>query len=288
MPRPPDWLKRRLVPAYNAVVHRGRDLRATLGAIARGDVSRCDCCGKLAAMRLRPRSIPPRLVELWGLSPRVAAALVRKETLDCSACGAKLRARRLARAVVDLLPIPGVRDLATWSRHPSRQGLRIAELNRIDGVHEAIAGMPGLASSDFHDNVEPGSYVAGVRHEDLSALTYADGSFDLVLTSETLEHVPDLGRALAEIRRVLVPGGYHAFTIPVIPRVRFTHLRPRDRPIAHPGGDWGYPVVTEFGADAVEVVRRAGFEVEVRFGPTTEDDLAQVYLARKPVGEGGP
>ena len=44
-------------------------------------------------------------------------------------------------------------------------------------------------------------------------------SFDLVLTSETLEHVPDLAAASREIRRVLVPGGRHIFTIPLLPDV---------------------------------------------------------------------
>ena len=53
--------------------------------------------------------------------------------------------------------------------------------------------------------------------------------------------------------------------------------------IAHPGGDWGYPVFTEFGADLPELLRRAGFEVDVLFGPTRDDDLAQVYVCRKPV-----
>src|SRR5262249_37639236 len=52
--------------------------------------------------------------------------------------------------------------------------------------------------------------------------------------------------------------------------------------ICHPGGDVGYPVFTEFGADFPEILARAGFEVTVHFGPTSEDDLAQVYVCRKP------
>ena len=58
--------------------------------------------------------------------------------------------------------------------------------------------------------------------------------------------------------------------------------RTAPRGSAHPGGDWGYPVFTEFGADLPELLRRAGFEVEVFFGPTRDDDLAQVYVCRKP------
>jgi demethylmenaquinone methyltransferase/2-methoxy-6-polyprenyl-1,4-benzoquinol methylase len=39
------------------------------------------------------------------------------------------------------------------------------------------------------------------------ALPFADASFDVVTTGYGLRNVPDLDQALAEIRRVLVPGG---------------------------------------------------------------------------------
>lgn len=49
----------------------------------------------------------------------------------------------------------------------------------------------------------------GVRAEvaDADALPYADDSFDAVVAMWMLYHVPDLDRALTEIRRVLRPGG---------------------------------------------------------------------------------
>ena len=52
-------------------------------------------------------------------------------------------------------------------------------------------------------------------------------------------------------------------------------------PICHPGGDTGYPVFTEFGADLPALLRRAGFDVAVAFGPVSDDDLAQVYISTK-------
>lgn len=47
------------------------------------------------------------------------------------------------------------------------------------------------------------SFVAG----DMLALPFPPGSFDVVTTGYGLRNVPDLDRALAEIQRVLVPGG---------------------------------------------------------------------------------
>jgi SAM-dependent methyltransferase len=43
-------------------------------------------------------------------------------------------------------------------------------------------------------------------------LPYPDHSFDIVVLFDLLEHVPDVGRAVAEIARVLKPGGrFHGF-----------------------------------------------------------------------------
>ena len=49
---------------------------------------------------------------------------------------------------------------------------------------------------------------------DGEALPFADGSFDRVLMSEVLEHVPDDGAALREAHRVLRSGGILAISVP--------------------------------------------------------------------------
>jgi SAM-dependent methyltransferase len=45
------------------------------------------------------------------------------------------------------------------------------------------------------------------RAGDVQSLPFADGAFDTVVAAWMLYHVPDIDRALAEIARVLVPGG---------------------------------------------------------------------------------
>jgi len=216
-------LKSRLVPIWNEAHRLGWLVRDYATATLSGGWETCAVCGRFRPMLYRRRVIPPRLAERWGLSPRLARALARKESSDCGNCGAKLRARRMAEVLLRLYP-PGetstpARSLGEWVRSPSIQRMRIAEINRIEGLHEQLAKLPGLEFSDFHPRAEPGAVVEGVPSEDLTRLTYTDRSFDLVLTSETLEHVPDLATALAEIRRVLVPGGLHVFTVPVSPNV---------------------------------------------------------------------
>lgn len=292
MPRIPGRLKRRIVPWWNRAHHGVRAAGEHLEALAHRRYQQCEVCGRFGPMLYRRPIIPRRLEELWGLTPALAEAFARKESLACAHCGASLRVRRLARVVLETeAGDDPARTFADWARSPHARQLRIAEINRIEGLHRFLATLPGLAFSDFQPGTPPGAADDGVRSEDLTRLTYADASFDLVLTSETLEHVPDLAAALGEIRRVLVPGGRHIFTVPVHPGVAATFARAElsgdgqlivhSPLIRHPGGDAGYPVFTEFGADLVGVVERAGFQVEVHFGPTRVDDVAQVYVATR-------
>jgi SAM-dependent methyltransferase len=56
--------------------------------------------------------------------------------------------------------------------------------------------------------------VAEVRLGDAQELPFADATFDRVLMSEVLEHLPDDARALREVHRVLRPGGILALSVP--------------------------------------------------------------------------
>jgi ubiquinone/menaquinone biosynthesis C-methylase UbiE len=58
----------------------------------------------------------------------------------------------------------------------------------------------------------PGATTALVAPD--AALPFGDSSFDLVLCTETIEHVRDVQLFLSEARRVLRPGGTLALTTP--------------------------------------------------------------------------
>ncbi|MCU1619903.1 MAG: putative methyltransferase, partial [Modestobacter sp.] len=60
----------------------------------------------------------------------------------------------------------------------------------------------------------PAGASAGVARGDLRALPVPDASVDRVIASEVLEHIPDDRAAIAEIARVLKPGGRVAVTVP--------------------------------------------------------------------------
>lgn len=78
------------------------------------------------------------------------------------------------------------------------------DLNDVDAILQAMADQ-GEA---------PASAKAEAVKGDALELPYADGTFDVVMASEILEHVPADDRAIAELVRVLKPGGRLAVTVP--------------------------------------------------------------------------
>lgn len=95
---------------------------------------------------------------------------------------------------------------------------------------------------------------------DVTRLPLADASFDLVLCSHVLEHVPDDAAALAEFRRVLRPGGAAVLMVPTVEGWTRTYedwsiTDPEQRALHF--GRWDH--VRFYGRDFIDRVRRAGF-----------------------------
>lgn len=79
------------------------------------------------------------------------------------------------------------------------------------------------------------------HHVDLQRLPFADASYDVVYASHVLEHVPDDRRAIAEIRRVLRPGGIAVLPVPVDNPVTVEYPEPNPHETHHvraPGPDY--------------------------------------------------
>lgn len=135
------------------------------------------------------------------------------------------------------------------------------------------------ATSEYFPTIAPGTIHDGVRVEDVQRLTYADASFDLVTHTEVLEHVPDDERALAELLRVLRPGGIMLFTVPMhaghdtVVRARLCDgaLQHLLEPVYHddPLQTAGILAFRDYGQDIVDRVGAAGF-VEARIFPPSK------------------
>lgn len=69
---------------------------------------------------------------------------------------------------------------------------------------------PGMLEA-LKSNAQRLGLEVGTQVADAERLPFEDGSFDLVLGHAVLHHIPDLGRAFAELERVLRPGGTIVF-----------------------------------------------------------------------------
>ena len=141
------------------------------------------------------------------------------ETFPCPGCGAFARWRMMARGILLFLLRRGwrARSIAELRESPPGEPVRILDTCASWPVPRLLGEVPGidLVVSEYDPRVPPGSELApGVRCEDLERLTLPDASVDLVLTSDVLEHVRLHRRALAEVHRVLRPGGAFLFTVP--------------------------------------------------------------------------
>jgi SAM-dependent methyltransferase len=126
-------------------------------------------------------------------------------------------------------------------------GLKLLELNEAGTLSPHLRRLPG--------------HVFGAYPEvDMHALPYPDGIFDLVVHSDTLEHVENPVHALAECARVLKPGGAICYTVPVIVG-RLSRSR-AGLPKSYHGNPAetrdDFLVHTEFGADFWTLPLQAG------------------------------
>jgi SAM-dependent methyltransferase len=188
----------------------------------------------------------PALIDEWGLSPYETDYIDRQQGLKCRECGSNLRSMALALAICRCYGHAGT--FAQFVREGSTRRLRILEVNEAGQLTPFLSKLPGHT-------------IARYPEIDMLRMPYQDATYDLVVHSDTLEHVPQPVRALAECYRVLSPGGYCVFTIPVIVD-RMTRSRAGLAPSYH--GDPNqrnsdFQVQTEYGCDAWKHLFYAGF-----------------------------
>ena len=92
-----------------------------------------------------------------------------------------------------------------------RRGARVTAFDLSESDLADVKTMFGAMDVEGQGGAE-GS--AEVQHGDVTRMPFADNSFDRVLASEILEHIPEVDAAIAEIARIAKPGGLVAVTVP--------------------------------------------------------------------------
>jgi hypothetical protein len=215
----------------------------------------------------------------------------RRESLLCAFCRTTSRYRSIARGLLRAIAL-----LSGCEPPESLRALRGIRLPRVLTLydtqipfrHEACAyPLPDLARrcvdidvlvSVLRTDLPLGTPVGpNAMNQDLEKLTFGDETFDVVVTSDVMEHVRLDRLAHQEIRRVLKPGGVYLFTVPHVRdapsiekvRVPVAHDRSRDVVIGEPDyhGDANAPdgralAYRVYGQELDRLLGDLGFDVE--------------------------
>jgi SAM-dependent methyltransferase len=99
-------------------------------------------------------------------------------------------------------------------RHAFELYRRGTDVIALDQDADELAGVSDMFAAMRKAGEVPDGADADVKQGDALQLPFADGEFDRVLAAEVLEHIPDDETAIAELVRVLRPGGTIAVTVP--------------------------------------------------------------------------
>ena len=284
-----EFIKRKPVDIIDELVNYENSLAGILGkGKAKGF---CIPCGKAVTFRFDMKA--------GGRTEGDAAHPNWRESLICSSCNMSNRQRLIAALIIQHLE----HEISGQRVYLMEQKTRLFKWVADKYKNHSIAG-----SEYFGPDYQGGSVIGvmgyqaplrignlldslrykvsllysmlrmgGIRHEDVTDLSFSDESLDMIVSNDVFEHVPDPIKAFSECSRVLKSGGLMLATIPFhydnnesISRAkmvdgRLEHLLP---PMYHgnPVSADGSLVFTDFGWDLLEDIVSVGFsDVSVEF-----------------------
>lgn len=103
---------------------------------------------------------------------------------------------------------------AGFGRHAFEAARRGARVVALDYAAEELTGTRATFGAMAVAGEIPMDRFVGVLRGDATKLPFDDNVFDRIVTSEVLEHIQDDVAAIAELTRVLKPGGTLGVTVP--------------------------------------------------------------------------
>lgn len=209
-----------------------------------------------------------------------------REGYECYKCKASLRYREQAAAILEVFGNGNYNSFAQLCQNVDFKNLSIYEPGVIGPFRKYFANFSNYVNSYFWSDVTPGSSRDGFQCQNLENLTYQSDHFDLIITSDILEHVRHPWDAFKEIWRVLKPGGYHIFTIPVqLPMIEKSFYRvdtsgdkdihlvePKYHSAPNPKGERLQSLLyVDFGQDILEKLKKMGYQTKL-LSPKSQKD----------------
>lgn len=187
----------------------------------------------------------------------------------CPECGASHGTRNVARAILSAVGLNWDKPLS--EALDALAHLDILELADRGPLHGALCDLPGYQCCELLPDTRPGfRNASGTLCQDFTTLTFANTSFDLVISQDVLQYLPDPWPAFAETSRILKPGGKHIFTVPVHENLEASRCRTRKNlagetahihpPVYHSSiaDASGHLVHWDFGQDILQRLAESG------------------------------
>ena len=126
------------------------------------------------------------------------------------------------------------------------------------------------------------SPIADVK-ADIQNLPFEDNSFDVIFCNHVLEHVEDDKKALSELYRVMKPGGWGIFQVPIRYQLEKTFEDPTITDKKERIEKFGqYDHVRVYGTDYYSTLESIGFKVEkVNLSLKLSDEEIRKYALEK-------
>lgn len=124
---------------------------------------------------------------------------------DSFAASAAMGSSETLGALVELVPEDGA---ARWADFACGPGLVTRAVAARVGAVEGFDLTPAMVEKASAEAREAGVENVGFSLGDATALEVPDGSFDGAITRFSLHHIPVPGRVVAEMARVVRPGGW--------------------------------------------------------------------------------
>lgn len=177
----------------------------------------CNVCGNHSGLFYDFPNIQKRAEHEIGLL---------RETLCCKSCGATMRQRVLAHKLLEYISSKAGHSFASLSDYAKTDlGLRILDTDCFSPLHRILRGKDGYVASMFLPTEKFGVELEpGIYNLNLESIDFDDNRFDVVLTSDVMEHVKYDDVAHTEIRRVLDISGAYIFTVPFNPSYKFNRV----------------------------------------------------------------
>ncbi|MGK9477098.1 methyltransferase domain-containing protein [Melioribacter sp. OK-6-Me] len=126
-----------------------------------------------------------------------------RERLICPNCNLNNRMRLTYHIIKEIFP--NFKEISVYATEQTTILFRLLQQKN-----------PQIIGSEFLGSEVPPGHINhnGIRNEDFTSLSFRDEQFDLIISLEVLEHIPNYKKAIRESYRVLKKNGKFFFTVP--------------------------------------------------------------------------